>query len=84
MGLVSPERLEQVKQIKPGQLLSQKSKIFLIRATTTNKSRDKNNCKPVTTEPERAKSRTLYKLSKININSSFNNLCRDIFRYGVS
>jgi hypothetical protein len=83
MGPASPERFEQVKQIKPSQLRSE-IRNYLEWATTTNKPRNKDKCKPGTTATESVKSRALYKLCKININLGFNNLCHDIFRYGVS
>jgi hypothetical protein len=53
MGLSSPQRLKQVKQIKLSQLLSEIRNFLEIGQPPQNKPREKNNCKPATIAPEK-------------------------------
>jgi len=84
MGLESPKRLEQVKQIKPSRLLSA-SQIFLESGNHHKRNRmAKTTASQLPLRHKKAKPSSLYKLSKRDINSTRVDIRRAIFRYGVS
>jgi hypothetical protein len=84
MGLVSPERIEQVKLNEPSQLPSEIRDFLELGNHHKTNRMAKTIASQLPLRPKKAKPSALYKLSKIYINFSYGNIRHGIFRYEVS